>query len=94
MKISQRMKEELRRFLLKKTREQEERVTITAAHKLSKEELQAVQKLIPDLKGTVIDLVVDESLMGGITVQKGSKIIDLSLKGRLHELEQRTYEIT
>lgn len=92
MKISARLKEDLKRYLLRRRLEEAEKVTIVSAYKLSAKEVENIKKRIPDIKKSEVHVEVDESLMAGVLVQKGSKIIDLTLRGRMQSLEKSIYE--
>lgn len=50
------------------------------------EALIAKLKEMTKVKQIKLDIKIDESLIGGFTVQIGSKIIDTSVKGQLREL--------
>lgn len=94
MKISASLKADLKRYLVKKQKEESDKVVVTSAYKISKSDLTKLQSLIPDVSLKDAEVVVDESLFAGYVIQKGSKVLDLSLKGRLYQLEQKAHEIT
>ncbi|SFV79461.1 ATP synthase delta chain [hydrothermal vent metagenome] len=64
---------------------------VISAYKLSaKEEKQIVNDLSDKYKTTVsIDTEIDESLVGGVVIKEGDKVIDLSIKARVDELGLR-----
>ncbi len=61
---------------------------VVSAYKLSKaEEDNIVKDLSDKYKTTVaIDTEIDESLVGGVVVREGDKVIDLSIKARVDAL--------
>lgn len=93
MKLKPRIKDELRKFLIHKQQAEKAKARVISAQKLSEEEWTQVFQLFPDLKGKKIENEIDESLLAGIVVQKGSKIIDLSLKTQLNEFRKTAYAI-
>jgi F-type H+-transporting ATPase subunit delta len=64
---------------------------VISAYKLSAaEEKQIVTDLSDKYSATVsIDTEVDESLVGGVVIKEGDKVIDLSIKARVDELGSR-----
>ena len=93
MKIKPRLKEELKKFMLAKEEEEENRVVISSAYKLSEKEIKAISSLFPELKGKKVEQRLDESLIAGVVIRHGSKVRDLSLRQQLTNLEQRIHEI-
>ena len=64
---------------------------VTSAVPLTPEEEQAFRQRIHERFGTGVDLAfrVDPSILGGVIVQVGDKIIDGSLASRLNALHER-----
>jgi F-type H+-transporting ATPase subunit delta len=64
---------------------------VTTAMPLTPDELQAVRSRIETMAGSKIDLseVVDESLIGGLTVRVGDRLLDASVRGRLERLRDQ-----
>ena len=62
---------------------------VVSAIELSKEQADDVQKKISKSVGKTVDMTsrVDPSLLGGLVVRVGSRMIDASLKTKLHQLE-------
>jgi F-type H+-transporting ATPase subunit delta len=63
-----------------------EAVSVTVARKLSEEQ---VQKLARDLAEAMrikidLDVQVDPSILGGVIIRHGDKLLDNSVRGRLH----------
>ena len=65
--------------------------TITTAVELTADELAAVKQKLGQITGgeVVIETEVDESIIGGIIVRIGDRLIDGSTKNRLMELKQK-----
>lgn len=92
MKISSLMKEELKKHFLAKLKEKSEEVTVVSAYPLSASEIAGIKKMVPDLKTAKVHNEVDEKLIAGYIIRKGSKMIDLSLQQRLSKLQQLSHE--
>jgi len=62
---------------------------VVSAIELTKEQADDVQKKISQSVGKTVDMTlrVDPSLLGGLVVRVGSRMIDASLKTKLHQLE-------
>jgi F-type H+-transporting ATPase subunit delta len=65
--------------------------TVTAARDLSDDDLDAIRERVQAMTGGEVDLEVrvDPSLIGGVTVRIGDKLIDASVRGRLERLRAR-----
>lgn len=92
MKISGRMKEELKKVFLAKLKEKNQEVEIISAYPLSANELTKLKKTLNVPSDAKATMRVDESLIAGYVIKKGSKMIDLSLLSQLRKLQQITYE--
>lgn len=86
MNLKPELKDEVRKFLIRKMREEGEKVTVISAHALSATQEKAIKELIPECNNE-LRVEIDESLIAGFIVRKGSKILDLSLRGRLQALQ-------
>lgn len=62
---------------------------VTSAVELTPEEKQRLQKKLEKLSGqsVVMECTVDPSLMGGVVIETEGRIIDGSLRRRLHEVK-------
>ena len=89
MKINPRLKAELKKIALAKMREAQEQVTITSACELTQPMLKQITDMVPQIAGSDIKVIVDEQLLGGIVIRRGSKMIDMSLRSQLHTLETK-----
>ncbi|HEY6058755.1 MAG TPA: F0F1 ATP synthase subunit delta [Candidatus Limnocylindrales bacterium] len=65
--------------------------TVTSARPLTEPELAAIRERIESIAGSAVDLkeAVDPSLIGGVTVRIGDRLIDASVRGRLERLRER-----
>jgi F-type H+-transporting ATPase subunit delta len=70
--------------------------TVTTPAALSAPELAAVRTRIEQLAGNAVELTTetDPSLMGGLTVKIGDRLIDASVRGRLERLRGRLVQGT
>lgn len=93
MKLKPRIKEDIKKFLIQKEKEEKQKAKVVSSQKLTQEEWNEVFELFPDLKGKKIENIVDENLIAGVVVRQGSKIVDLSLGTRLKEFKKIAYEI-
>ena len=64
--------------------------TITSAVELTKAEKEKLQSKLETVNKSSIhmDYVIDASLMGGISVEIDGKVLDGSLKSRLHDIKE------
>ena len=86
--IDSRTKKELRNYLKKIMAQEKNRIKIISVYPLSKEEMTAVAKKF--LKSpTEIENIVDPSIVGGIIIQQGSNVLDLSIKNQLQNIEKK-----
>ncbi len=93
MKIDPHIKEELKKFLEHKIIEEKKRVTVLSAYPLSKEELDEITALFPNLKESILVNRVDSEIIAGIVITFGTKRIDLSLGTQLKNLHKSLHEI-
>ena len=65
--------------------------TVTSAVPLNQDELAAVQRKLEELTGgtVIVQTEVDESILGGLIVRIGDRLIDGSTRSRLVALKQR-----
>jgi F-type H+-transporting ATPase subunit delta len=61
---------------------------VTSAAPLTTDETEALRRRIEQMAGAQIDLrtEIDDSLIGGLTVKVGSRLLDASVRGRLERL--------
>ena len=68
---------------------------VTSAKALTKEQSDKLSKLLADRTGKTVKIksAVDESLIGGLVVKVGSKMIDTSIASRLNSLQNAMKEV-
>lgn len=93
MKINPQLKEELKRHLETEIQKTKEKIIIFSSYLMGQEEINALLQCFPDIKHTTVENVIDSSLIGGIIIQYGSKIVDLSIRSALHTFQKKLYEI-
>lgn len=92
MKLNARLKEDLKKYLLDKIRDDRQKVTVYSSVQLSGEEKQLLKLKLPTISFQNAQYLIDESLLAGIMVKIGSKVIDLSIRGTLSNLKHIVYE--
>jgi len=94
MKINPKLKQDLKSFLLERIQKEQNRVIVISADNLSSEEKKVLSgKKFTDLNWNQAVYQIDKSIIAGIIIKVGSKIIDLSLMGSLSKLSNTLYEI-
>jgi F0F1-type ATP synthase delta subunit len=88
MKIDPSIKQELRAFLNKKIAEEENAVTVVSSDTLDETSIKMIEEVVPEMRNAHVRFEVDSSLMAGIIIRRGSRQIDLSLKGTLEQLHK------
>ena len=81
--------------LLNDARKGVTRATVTVAEPLKPEHAMAVRSALIDISGggdVSISVKVEPSIIGGLIVQLGSRMIDSSLKTKLHSIRARIKE--
>lgn len=68
---------------------------VTSAFKLSADQRKELEGVIKKFAGAdiALDVTVDESLIGGLVVKVGSKMIDTSIRSKLASLETAMKEV-
>ncbi len=94
MKIDPQLRQELKDYLQKKLEHEKSRVQIVSAYTLTEHEMNMIHSHFPFLKGADTENVVDKSIVAGVVIKFGTKMIDLSLKTKLISLQQHLYDIT
>lgn len=69
--------------------------SVVTAHKLTKTQLDALKAKLKSMVGSDVNVEteVDDSLLGGMVVKIGSRMIDSSLKTKLANLEESMKEV-
>jgi F0F1-type ATP synthase delta subunit len=93
MKINPKLKQDLKSFLMEKIQKEQNRVLVLSADKLDMSERKLLEKKFSDLNWKDSVYQIDKSVIAGVIIKVGSKIIDLSLTGSLSKLSNTLYEI-
>jgi len=69
--------------------------SVVTAHKLTKAQLDALKAKLKSMVGSdvTVETEIDDSLLGGMVVKIGSRMIDSSLKTKLANLEESMKEV-
>ncbi|PIY69329.1 hypothetical protein COY90_01240 [Candidatus Roizmanbacteria bacterium CG_4_10_14_0_8_um_filter_39_9] len=92
MKINPQLKEELKKRMQVFVRTEKEKVTVYSVYPLAAGEVSSLLAANDELKGREYSNVIDTSLIGGVIIRFGSKIIDLSLKHLLQTFQKTIHE--
>jgi len=94
MKIDPILKQEFKSFLQesKLHPEKKARVTIVAPYQLGEQEISMLKEKIPLLKHADITIEIDTSLLAGVIIKYGSRMIDISIRSELQKLQHTLYE--
>lgn len=93
MKIDPVLKEELKQYILAKTKVgRKPQVTIRAAYELTDQEIDLLKERIEILRKADISVEVSKEILAGFIIQFDTSVIDLSLKSELQSLEHTLYE--
>ncbi len=87
MELDTATRAKLKVLIAKKIKDfQESHVTIKTAVELSKSQKSEFLQKLGITDASYIEYTVDDSLLGGFIVQRGSVVIDGSFKSKLHNL--------
>jgi ATP synthase F1 delta subunit len=89
MKIDPQLKQELKEYILKREKESGRLVELVSAYKLGEDEVLSVQASFDFLRNDHMVNVVDKSIIAGVILKFGSKMIDLSVRGQLDQIKKR-----
>ena len=92
MRLDPRVKERLKKTFTDELTAQKELVKIISTIPLSVEEQKKILLQFPQYAESTVENKVDTSLIGGIVIQCGSQVIDLSIRNALHLLKKQLYE--
>ncbi|CAN5174701.1 hypothetical protein BH09PAT2_BH09PAT2_11150 [soil metagenome] len=94
MKIDSTLKQEFKQFVheAQKQHSTKPEVTIVAPYQLGEEELSLLKGKISLLKEAHIKTEVDASLLAGVIIKYGSRMIDITIRTELQKLQHTLYE--
>lgn len=89
MKINAALKLQLKRKLVEQIKNPEKReIVVKSAEALSPAQIEKLQSDVSILQGATLQNVIEPSLIGGLVIIDGSRIIDVSISGRLQQLTE------
>ena len=94
MKIDSALKQDLKNYIRDRLLNKGGKafVTVAAPYELKHEELEMLKKKISMLNDAHITVEVDPTILAGVIVKYGSRMIDLSLRSELQKLAHTLYE--
>ena len=92
MRLDPRVKDRLKQAFTAEVSSHKEMVTIFSTYALGHEEMNAIMGKFPQFAHSKTENKIDASLVGGIVIQCGSQLIDLSMRNALHLLKKQLYE--
>jgi F0F1-type ATP synthase delta subunit len=93
MKVDPLLIKEFQKQLEESQHRLSQKVYITSTYRLEPVEIERIIRAFPLLKGREYVNEVDRSILGGLVIRFGSKIIDLSIKETLDTFLKQIYEI-
>lgn len=92
MRIIPQLKNDLRKYLFEKIRTENKAVTVASSYALGAEETSLLQSKLPLLDLKTAKFIIDPSIIAGVVISVGSRVINLSLKKSLSNLKHLIYE--
>jgi len=92
MKIDFHLKEELRKYLEKKIKEERRVAKVISSYPLTEDEINQLKKGISELAKREVVNIVDKSIIGGLIIKFDSQEIDLSILGQLKKFKNLLVE--
>lgn len=92
MKIDPKIKFELKLKLEDVLASAKKKVMVISAYKLNDKDIEDLKRTITGLSQSQVEYKVESDLIAGYVIKVGSKVVDLSLKGRLQSLKNLIYE--
>lgn len=86
MKLPKQVKAELQSYLKDRLSAREVRTQIVAPYELSQAEIEQIRSKVTMIGNSKVEVVVDETILAGVVVKQGSKLIDYSLKSKVESL--------
>jgi len=86
--INSRIKKDLRNYLKNLIEKEKNLIKIVSVYPLSKQEISDLANFF-SISSAEIENIIDPSIIGGIVINQGSKIIDLSIKNRLQNIKKK-----
>ena len=89
MKLNSQLKQELKDYVTRRLHDKSSHVEVVSPYKLSNEEINDLRKNISILEKAEITNSIDPSILAGVVIRFGSKMIDLSIKGELQDIRNK-----
>lgn len=86
MKLSKQIKEELQSYLKDRLGNREVRSQIIAPYALTDAEIKEIQSKVAMIRHSQVEVIVDETILAGVIIKHGSKLVDYSLKSKVESL--------
>lgn len=93
MKIDPSLKKDLKEYIASRLADTKKDVTVLSASEMNEKLKKLLKERFPMLEHARIHYEIDTTLIAGVVIQFGSKIIDLSVRNELQNLQQRIYDI-
>ncbi len=91
MKIDPQIKKDLAARLKEDLETKKNQVVLVSAYKLDKKEESSLMAKLPVLKKAQVKYEIDPKIIAGYVVRVGSKVLDLSLRGKLQNFKKLIY---
>ena len=93
MHIDPALKEELKQYLMERLNDTHKKVTIISAYPLEQKEMDSLTHHFSELKHARLENHVDTSIMAGYVIKFGTKMIDISLRRKLEDVNRSLSDI-
>lgn len=95
MRINPHIRDELKLFLKEHVGKLKEKIIVTSPQVLNSEDKELIlTKVLKFPHYANLEYKIEPNLLAGAVIRIGSKIIDLSLRGQLMNVQRKLYETT
>lgn len=92
MRLDPKVKEKLKKTFSEELSASKKVLRIISTYPLSEDSIGEIKHKFPQFSAQVVENVVDKTILGGVIIQSGSQMIDLSIRNALHLLQKKLYE--
>ncbi len=92
MQLDKNLKEDVKKYLETKIKEERDKTIIISSYNLSQEEIDKVLNIFPFLNKNNCVNQIDPNILAGVVIKFKSKIIDLSFSSQLRNFKRLMYE--
>lgn len=92
MKIDQKFKNQLKRYLVRKIKERKKKATLIVPYPIDNNQMALFYHQFPSLKRAEVEVKVNKAIIGGFILKLGSTVFDASILGKINRLANRFYE--